>query len=190
MDPEEAVSTRITHPDTEETCRDMEEDMELSWIVIVIDPIGKRAMNLSSQRPVTVHRHWLSGEVQVKFASVVSGGGSGAATELVQCEVVVTCGGSARGEMHVREVCLQVKDMDGMYLNGKDSLVILKRGLEGKRVKGKKREEERNKEFEEFFERKRERKEKKKRMERTLDMLCVAFGLLAFASSGLFLFLR
>ncbi|XWS56031.1 hypothetical protein CRYUN_Cryun09bG0051500 [Craigia yunnanensis] len=188
LDPKEVVSTRIPHPDTEDTCRNLEEDMELSWIVI--DPIGKRAMNLSSQRPVTVHRHWLSGEVQVKFASVVSGGRSGAATELVQCGVVVTCGGSARGEMHVREVSLQVKDMDGMYLNGKDSLVILKRGLDGKRGKGKKREKERKKEFMEFLERKRERKERKIRREGTLDMLCVTFGVLAFATSGLYLLLR
>ncbi|XVE61439.1 hypothetical protein DITRI_Ditri06bG0040200 [Diplodiscus trichospermus] len=188
LDPKEAVLTRIPHPDTDDTCKDLEEDMELNWIVI--DPKGKRAMNLSSQRPVTVQRHWLSGDVQVKFAAVVSGGESGSATELVQCGVVVTCGGSARGEMHVREVCLQVEDMDGMYLNGRDSLVILKRGLEGKRGKGRKREEERKKAFVEFLERKRVRKEKKMRREGALDMLCVAFGVLTFASSALFLLLR
>ncbi|XP_022765797.1 LOW QUALITY PROTEIN: probable F-box protein At2g36090 [Durio zibethinus] len=188
LDPKEAVSTRIAHPDTADTCRDLEEDMELSWIVI--DPIGKRAMNLSSQRPVNVHRHWLSGEVQVKFASVVAGGKSGAATELVQCGVVVTCGESVRGEMHVREVSLQVEDMDGMFMNGRDSLVILKRGLEGKRGKGKLREERRKNEVAEFLERKRERKERKMRREGALEMLCVAFGVLAVASSGLFLFLR
>lgn len=188
LDPKEAVSTRIQHPDTEDTCRYLEEDMELNWIVI--DPIGKRAMNLSSQRPVTVYRHWLSGEVQVKFSAVVSGGKCGTATELVQCGVMVTCGGSARGEMYVREVSLQVEDMDGMYLNGRDSLVILKRALEGKRGNGKNREERRRKEFEEFLERKRERKEKKMRIEGTLDMICVAFGVLVFASSGFFLLLR
>ncbi|XP_022743943.1 probable F-box protein At2g36090 [Durio zibethinus] len=188
LGPKEAFSTRIPHPDTEDTCRDLEEGMELSWIVI--DPIGKRAMNLSSQRPVTIQWHWLSGDVQVKFASVVTGGRSGAATELVQCGVVVTCGGSARGEMHVREVSLQVEDMDGMYLKGRDSLVILKRGLEGKRGKVKKKEEERKKEFLEFLERKRERKEKKIMREGILDMLCVAFGVMAFASSVLFFLLR
>ena len=80
--------------------------------------------------------------------------------------------------------------MNGMYLNGKDSLVILRRTLEGKRGKGNRREEERKKEFVEFLERKKERKEKKMRRERTLDMLCIAFGVLAFASSGLFLLLR
>ncbi|XVE75921.1 hypothetical protein DITRI_Ditri12bG0130400 [Diplodiscus trichospermus] len=188
LDPKEAIPTHIPHPETDDTCRHLVEDIELSWIVI--DPIGKRAMNLSSQKPVTVQRHWLSGGVQVKFSSVVGGGGSGAATELVQCEVVVTCEGSARGEMQVREVCLQVENMDGVYLNGRDSLVILKRGLEGKRGKGKKRGEGRKKEFVEFQERKRERKENKMRREGTLDMLCVAFGVLAFASSGLFLLLR
>ncbi|KAE8718981.1 putative F-box protein [Hibiscus syriacus] len=182
LDPKEAVSTRIPNSDKDDTCRDLEEDMELSWIMI--DPTGKRAMNLSSQRPVTVHRHWLSGEVHVKFASVIGGGGNGAATEWVQCGVVVTCGGSMGGEMHVREVSLQLEDMDGMYLNGKDSLGILKRGLEGKRGKGK-----RKKEVEDFLERKRERKEWRTKREGTLDMLCVAFGVSAFAYSALF-FLR
>ncbi|GMJ09480.1 hypothetical protein like AT2G36090 [Hibiscus trionum] len=188
LDPKEAVSTRIPHPDKDDTCRDLEEDMELSWILI--DPIGKRAMDLSSHRPVTVNRHWLSGEVQVKFASVVGGGVIGAATELVQCEVVVTCGGSTRGEMHVREVSLLMENVDGMYLNGNDSLVILKRALDGKRGKGKKREVERKKEVENFLERKKERKERKSRREGTLDMLCVAFGVLAFASSASFLLLK
>ncbi|TYI32795.1 hypothetical protein ES332_A04G087900v1 [Gossypium tomentosum] len=188
LDPKEAVSTRIPNPDKDDTCRDLEEDMELSWIII--DPIGKRAMNLSSQRPVNVHRHWLSGEVQVKFASVVGGGGIGAATELVQCGVVVTCGGSAKGEMHVREVSLQLEDMDGMYLNGRESLVMLRRGLAGKRRRGKKRESERKKAVAEFLERKRERKERKMRREGTLDTLCVAFGVSAFASSLLFLLFR
>ncbi|KAE8668402.1 putative F-box protein [Hibiscus syriacus] len=186
LDPKEAVSTRIPNPDKDDTYRDLEEDMELSWIMI--DPIGKRAMNLSSQRPVTVHRNWLSGEVQVKFASVIAGGGIGAATEWVQCEVVVTCGGSAGGEMHVREVSLQLEDMDGMYLSGKDSLGILKRGLEGKRGKGKRREMERKKEVEDFLERKRGRTERRMKREGTLDMLCVAFGVLAFVSSALFFF--
>ncbi|XP_007027856.2 PREDICTED: probable F-box protein At1g60180 [Theobroma cacao] len=188
LDPKEAVSTRIPHPDTEDTCRDLEEDMELSWILI--DPIGKRAMNISSQRPVAVHPHWLSRELQVKFAAVVAGGESETATELVQCGVVVTCGVSAGGEMHVTEVSLQVEDMDGMFLNGRDSLVILKKGLEGERGKRKKREAERKQEFLKFSERKRERKEKKLRREGTLDMLCVAIGGLAFGSLGLFLLLR
>ncbi|XVF76152.1 hypothetical protein PTKIN_Ptkin13bG0243200 [Pterospermum kingtungense] len=178
LNPKEEVTTRIPHTDTDQSCRDIEEYMDLSWIVI--DPIGKRAMNLSSQRPVTVQRHRLSGEVQVKFASVLAGGVSGASTELVQCDMVVTCGGSMRGEMKVREVSLHVEDMDGMHLNGRDSLVILKRRLEGKRGKVKNKEEVMKKEYVEILERKRERKEKKMRREGILDMLCVAFGALLF----------
>ncbi|KAK8593523.1 hypothetical protein V6N13_042907 [Hibiscus sabdariffa] len=191
LDPKEAVSTRIPHPDKDDTCRDLEEDMEVSWIVI--DPMGKRAMDVSSKRAVSVQRHWLSGEVQVKFGCVVGGGVIGAGREWVQCGVVVTCGGSATGEMHMREVSLVMEDMDGMYLNGNDSLVILKRALEGKRGKGKSQSQsqsQRKKEVEEFLERKRERKERRSRREGTLDMLCVAFGVFAFASSASFLFFK
>ncbi|KAK8672128.1 hypothetical protein V6N13_110502 [Hibiscus sabdariffa] len=187
LDPKEAVSTRIPHPDKDDRCRELEEDMELSWIVI--DPIGKRAMDLSSKRAVSVQRHWLSGEVQIKFGCVVGGGVMGGGREWVQCGVVVTATATATGEMQMqmREVSLVMEDMDGMYLNGNESLVVLKRALEGKRGKA---EVERKKQVEDFLGRKRERKERRSRREGTLDMLCVAFGVFAFASSASFLFFK
>ncbi|GAY33033.1 hypothetical protein CUMW_005290 [Citrus unshiu] len=188
LDQKDSVPTRISHPDNEDTCRELAEDLTLSWILI--DPIGRRAMNLSSYKPVTVQRHWLSGEAHVRFSSVLSGGDRGSSSEFVQCGIVVTCGGSQGGEMHVREVNLQVEDMDGTNLNGKESLVILQRGLEGKRRNVKGREDEGKRKYEDYVEKKRERKEKKLRTEGALDMLCVAFGVFTFFSSGLYLLWR
>ncbi|GMP84276.1 hypothetical protein CsSME_00037864 [Camellia sinensis var. sinensis] len=152
-------------------------EISLSWVLI--DPVGRRAANLSSQKAVSVERHWLTGEVQVRFASILAGGNRrGPTSGLVQCGIVVTCGGGSEegaGMMQLREVSLLVEDMDGMQLTGKDSLVILHNALEGKR-KIKYREEEGRRRYREYLERKRERRERKLRNEGTLDMLCAAFG--------------
>ncbi|CAJ1884501.1 unnamed protein product [Sphenostylis stenocarpa] len=177
LDPKEAVATAMEYPRSEEACERLREELRLSWIVV--DPEGKRAVNVSSGRAVSVERHWLSGEVQVRFATVVSGGERGSASEAVLCSVSVTCG----SEMQVREACVQMEDMDGMVLNGKESLGILQRALEGKRgrlfAEG---DNEGRDSYLEFMSRKMERKEKKMRDERRLDMLCVALALLSFAA--------
>ncbi|KAJ0028634.1 hypothetical protein Pint_36098 [Pistacia integerrima] len=166
-----------TESGTDNTCQELEEDFMLSWILI--DPIGLRAMNLSSYKAVSVQRHWLSGEIQIRFGSILSGG-----------QIVVTCGGTKGGEMHVSEVCLQVEDMDGMHLNGKDTLVILDRGFEGKRGNIKGREVKGKKRYEEYMERRIERKEKKFKREGRLDMLCVVCGVMIFSFLGSFIFWR
>ncbi|KAG2309165.1 hypothetical protein Bca4012_081914 [Brassica carinata] len=154
---------------TEDTCRDLEKELTLSWIVI--DPTGKRAVDLSSHRPVSVHRNWLSGGVEAKFATVVGS---------VECVItVVTCG---EEEVHVKEVSLKVEEMEGTHLNGKDSLVILRSVMEGKRGNGRRRDIESKRRHEEFMEKKREMKEKKMRAELVFDILTVAVGILGFVS--------
>ncbi|PWA48998.1 F-box family protein [Artemisia annua] len=176
LDPKDVVPTEIPHPDAEHTCTTLFNNMTLSWILI--DPISKHAVNLSSHKPVSVQRHWLSGEVQIRFASVLVGG----AHELVRCVIVVNCGKSEGGEMQVRELSLEIEDMDGKHLHGKDSLEILQRVMEGKRGNGVKREKEARKRCKKFEEMKIERKERKLRVEGTLDTLSVIFGLSVFAS--------
>ncbi|CAN7137730.1 unnamed protein product [Brassica rapa subsp. narinosa] len=144
-------------------------ELTLSWIVI--DPVGKRAANLSSHRAVSVQRNWLSGGVEAKFATVVGS---------VECVItVVTCG---EEEMHVKEVSLRVEKMEGTHLNGKDSLVILRSVMEGKRGNGRRREVELKRRHEEFMEKRREMKEKKMRVESVFDILTVAVGILGFVS--------
>ncbi|XP_058108986.1 probable F-box protein At2g36090 [Magnolia sinica] len=156
-------------------------DLTLSWILI--DPSGGRAANLSSLRPVSVQRHWLSGEIQARFATVLIAEPEG---EWITCGVLVTCGEC--GE--VREVSMQVEDMDGMSLNGRDSLVILQRAMEGGRAT-KEREIERMRErYGEYVRRKREKKEKKLRREGRLDLACVLLGVHVFSSFLWFVFFR
>ncbi|KAI3471907.1 hypothetical protein Pfo_028595 [Paulownia fortunei] len=146
LEPKDVVPTPIKYPEGDEACTEMINDMTLSWILI--DP------------PVTVQRHWLTGEVQVRYASIPA-----ADHGHVQCGIVVTCGGCERGEMQVREVSLEIEDMDGMHLNGKDSLVFLQWTLEGKKGTGKNRVQEGQRRYKEFVEMKRERRERKLRTE-------------------------
>ncbi|VVA98896.1 unnamed protein product [Arabis nemorensis] len=176
VDHKDTVATPIKRGRrTEDTCRDLEKDLTLSWIVM--DPTGKRAANLSSHRPVSVQRNWLSGEVEAKFATVV---GSTSPEETVECVItVVTCG---EEEMHVKEVSLKVEKMEGTHLNGKDSLVILRKVMEGKRGNGRRREKESKRKHQEFMEKKREMKEKKMKVELIFDILTVVFGILGFGS--------
>ncbi|GFY97913.1 F-box family protein [Actinidia rufa] len=176
LDPKETVPTAAHLLEGDGACTSLAEEMTLSWVLI--DPNGLRVASLSSHRPVAVHRHWLTGEVQVKFATILS---ASSVSELVQCGIVVTCGGAEGGEMHVSEVSMQVEDMDGMNLTGKDSLVILQRAMEGKRG-NERREEEGRRRYKEYLEMKRERRERKLRNEGTLDKVCVAIGVSLFAA--------
>ncbi|GAV78262.1 hypothetical protein CFOL_v3_21730, partial [Cephalotus follicularis] len=191
LDPKESVSVSTPvqqtpihqfNDDTETLLNNIEDNMTLSWILI--DPTQKRAVNLSSRRPVSVERHWLTGEVQVHFATIMAGDGRwGSSEEYVECGVVVTCGvKEGGGGMHLSEVSLQVEDMEGKSLNGRDSLVILGGAMEsGKRRKEKERNEGKER-FEEFMDRKMERKERMVKRERVLDMVCVSIGIVSFVT--------
>jgi hypothetical protein len=154
------------------------QNLTLSWILI--DPTRKCAVNLSSQKPVSVERHWLTGEVQVKFAVVVPGGGRrGTADELVECAVVVECRRGSDGKVQVIEVSLSVEDMEKRNFNGKESLVILQNAMESvKRVRrvgneGKER-------YEEFVEKRRVRKLRRAKTENVLDTCFILIGVLIF----------
>ncbi|GAA0153965.1 hypothetical protein LIER_12077 [Lithospermum erythrorhizon] len=174
LEPKDVITTHICHPEQDDTCHSLMDDMSLSWIII--DPIQRSAINLSSHKPVSVNRHWLTGEVQLTFVTIHKGPTSGH----VQFRVVVMCGGSERGEMQIREVSLEVEDMEGVHMYGKDSLVILQRALEGKRGRGNLREEEGRRKYKEFLEMKERRKEKQLKREEVMDVLGVGFGISIF----------
>ncbi|XP_021278641.1 F-box protein At2g27310 [Herrania umbratica] len=185
LDPKDSAPTPIKYfggsNKVDTWLKHLEENLSLSWIVI--DPSRKKAaVNMSSRRAVSVKRHWLTGDVQVRFGMVVGGGGRrGSSRELVECGVVVTCGGKEGREMHVREVSMVMEDMEGKGLNGKDSLVILEGVMEnGRRKKGIGNEGKER--YEEFEERKRERRERRQRKERALDLVCISIGVAGFVT--------
>lgn len=185
LEPKEFVQTLIQYQTGEKDSfvKQLEENMTLSWILI--DPKRRRAMNLSSGRPVSVQRHWLTGEVVVKFATIMAG--DGGEKEFVECGVMVCCGEKEGGEVEVREVSMVMEDMEGKNLTGKDGLVILQEAMErGERRKGKGGKEGKGR-YEEFVERKKERKERMKKLEKALDMACIATGIAVFVSFWTFI---
>ncbi|KAI4364185.1 hypothetical protein MLD38_020312 [Melastoma candidum] len=160
------------------TCGDLARGMRLSWILI--DREGRRAANVSSHEPVEVQRHWLTGDVRVKFTSTVGVTAEGEGT--AQCVVVVTCqeGEGVGVGVRVREVSLQVEDVEGTVMSGRESLGILTGVIRGERGRGKVRAGEERRRFEEFERRKKERKERRRRREGRVDLLFVAVGVLCY----------
>ncbi|XWS28534.1 hypothetical protein CRYUN_Cryun25bG0078300 [Craigia yunnanensis] len=183
LDPKDSATTPIKYfggSKDDTWLKHLEENLSLSWIVI--DPTRKKAVNMSSRRAVSVQRHWLTDDVQVRFGIVMAGDERrGSFKELVECGVVVTCGGKEGRETHVREVSMVLEDMEGKGLNGKDSLVILKGVMESERRKKGDGKEGKEK-YEEFAERKRERKERKQRKERAMDLVCITIGVASFVT--------
>ncbi|TMW88151.1 hypothetical protein EJD97_018982 [Solanum chilense] len=168
----EFVPTPVNFDGEDGNCKLELQRMKLSWILI--DPSRNRAVNVSSLNPVSVQRHWLTGELKVRYSTVM-GSGAGAGEGLVQCGIVVTCEGKEGGELHVREVSMQIEDMDGKVLCGKDSLVILQEVIEGGRKKRKVNEEKEN--YDNFLELKKKWKENKQKKEKKMDMMCIASGI-------------
>ncbi|KAK9153609.1 hypothetical protein Sjap_001089 [Stephania japonica] len=185
----QCIFSKVVETETT-TIWELEEELELTWIIV--DPNGHRAANFSSWKPVSVHRHWISGDIQVKFATVMMSvrySSAKAETEMVQCGIVVTFGGDEEKGMRqvMKEVSFQVEDMEGICLNGKESLGILQRALgSGQRRRGD--WEEWRGLYEEYVKRKEEMKEWKMSREVRLDALCTALVVSIVAAFSTFLF--
>jgi hypothetical protein len=184
VDPKRTVKTRIRYPggDYQGWVKDMEESMTLNWIVI--DPIKKRAANISSRKAVSARRNWLTGDLEIIFSTVATVGDK----KVAEVAAVVSCGSAETwkevdeevgGEVHVTGVRLQVEDIEGKCLSGRDSLVILQGLLVGKRCckDGERRCKGR---YEEYVRMKKQWREKKARSERAQNMICMIFGLFLF----------
>ncbi|KAF5730833.1 hypothetical protein HS088_TW19G00433 [Tripterygium wilfordii] len=174
-DPKDTVSTPIQHTGQMDTwLKHLEENLSLSWIILGLGM--KRAANMSTRRPVFIR--WpcnTAGVVQLHYTTIMAGDGrAGSKVELVKCKLVVTCSGVDEGEVKVEEVSMQMKDMEGRRLNGRDSLVILLEALENGTRKKSKREEMKEM-YEDYVKRKKERKEMKRRRERVMDIVCDPF---------------
>ncbi|CAF1862987.1 hypothetical protein Bca4012_033331 [Brassica carinata] len=195
IDPKESVETRIRYPggDYEAWVRDMEESMKLNWILI--DPVKKRAANISSRDAVSAKRNWLTGDLEIRFSTVVTG------KRAAEVAMVLSCGSAETwkevdeevgGEVHVREVRLGIEDIEGKCLKGRESVVILQGLLEGKRSrKDGCGEQGRGKgKYEEYVEMKTEWRKKKERREKFQDTICMIFGFSLFVLLWSFILLR
>lgn len=123
----------------EELLSQVLEQVKLSWIMI--DPTRKRAVNLSSIRPVLVEPLYLNGAYKRMRYSTLMMCSDQSSSDTVEFQILVTCGGMlVGGELEVREVNLQVVNVDGVPLIGKEGLVILQKAMESDKINGKRRE--------------------------------------------------
>lgn len=159
VEPKELIPTRVLVTDQckDDTWKsDLEENLSLSWILI--DPTCKRAADVSTRKPVSVHRHWLTGEVHVKFSSIFVVGNKKRSEQVEFTVTVVLAVFNRREEetavMQIREVSLVAEDKDGRNLGGKVSLEILVAAMGMKRRFRAGGEEEGKEKYIEYMERK------------------------------------
>ncbi|KAL7582724.1 hypothetical protein Lser_V15G44753 [Lactuca serriola] len=98
----------------------LQESITLNWILI--DPTLKRAVNLSSIKPILA---WITDSIYLRYVVVLPGCNS---NETVECRIEVNLGaGKGGAALFVREVILNVQNVAYNHLSGKDFLVILNR---------------------------------------------------------------
>nr|XP_043611293.1 F-box protein At2g27310-like [Erigeron canadensis] len=184
LEPKEVVpsSVKVLGDDDQVLLLNLEKNVTLSWVII--DTIQNRGVNLSSKKPVFVHRNWLTDEIELTFGLVISHDDT-----YVNCNIEVNCGVNVEnGELYVSGVSLTVLDVDGKCLNGKGSMVIVQ-GLMAAMRQGNDGGERWKERYEEYVQIRRERKKDMEMRERRLDLVCVASGvifLLAFWSFALY----
>lgn len=110
------------------------DNMRVSWILI-----NKKTMqmaNLASWKPLGGLRHWPCDEdYLIRFGSILPANRDSLCSA-VQCNIVMKCrfasvviGETVKTTLRLTELSMQLEDMEGAHVNGKDSLAILHRAL-------------------------------------------------------------
>ncbi|KAI3705514.1 hypothetical protein L1987_75753 [Smallanthus sonchifolius] len=139
----------------EETLSHLKESVTLNWILI--DPTLKRAGNLSSIKPVTAKKDWVTNETILLYDTVLPGCDP---NEMVLCRIHVVLGVGGQG-LHVKEVMMKLIDVDSCWLRGREFLVITQGAILGESNVRRKvvDDDDRRKSRREFKEIRRQRKE-------------------------------
>ncbi|KAK1559584.1 hypothetical protein Q3G72_016062 [Acer saccharum] len=163
--------------------KELRDGLRLSWIVV--NKKIKQAANLASWSPLGGQRHWPTDkDFVIRFGSVLP------AKDILPCQVVEcilimkfrvvhTEGEGVQTTLKLTELSMQLEDMEGAHVNGRNSLLILKEALSCHRSKN----------YSEVLESchlyskvQSELKEEKMRNESRLDRLCILSGIAAFMS--------
>ncbi|CAN0892585.1 F-box protein At2g27310 [Linum grandiflorum] len=159
--------------------KELRDGLRLSWIVV--NRKNKEAANLASWSPLGGQRHWpTDNDFVIRFGSVLS------ATEILPRQVAecilmmkfrVIEG--VETKLKLTELSMQLEDMEGAHVNGRNSLLILKEALSCRRSKN----------YSEVLESchlyskvQSELKEEKMRNESRIDRCCIITGITAFVS--------
>ncbi|KAF7804761.1 F-box protein [Senna tora] len=162
--------------------RELCDGLQLSWIIV--NRKIKQAANLASWSPLGGQRHWPTDkDFVIRFGSVLP------AKDILPCQVVECIiimkfrmihpdeEGGVQTTLKLTELSMQLEDMEGAHVNGRNSLLILKESLSCRRSKN----------YSEVLESchmyskvQNELKEEKMRNESRLDRLCILSGIAAF----------
>nr|GEU94322.1 F-box protein At2g27310-like [Tanacetum cinerariifolium] len=112
----------FTGPD-QATLSHFKESVTLNWIII--HPTLKRSGNVSSIKPVSVSKDWMTNDIVVQYTTVLPGPDS---NEMVQCRISVVIG----VEFHVKQVILVIQDLNSCLLDGRDFMVTVEGAIIGK----------------------------------------------------------
>eukprot|EP00262_Sarcandra_glabra_P006174 TRINITY_DN18300_c0_g1_i2.p1 TRINITY_DN18300_c0_g1~~TRINITY_DN18300_c0_g1_i2.p1 ORF type:complete len:374 (-),score=70.13 TRINITY_DN18300_c0_g1_i2:316-1437(-) len=163
--------------------KELRDGIRLSWIVV--NKKVKQAANLASWCPLGGQRHWPTDkDFLLRFGSILP------AKDILPCVVecilvmkfrVVQTGDreGSQTTLKLTELSMQLEDMRGAYVNGRNSLLVLKEALSCRRSKN----------YSEVLESchlyskaQSELKEEKMRNESRLDRLCILSGIAAFVT--------
>lgn len=161
-------------------CKELLDGIRLSWIIV--NTKVKQAANFSSWVPLGVQRHWpMDKDFLVRFGSVLP------AKDILPCQVVecilmvkfqmLEDDNSGHVHLKLTQLSMQLEDMEGAHVNGRNSLMVLKEALSCRRSKN----------YSEVLEScnlyskvRTEIKEEKMRNESRIDRLCILSGIAAF----------
>lgn len=160
--------------------QELRDGIRLSWIVV--NTKIKQAANLSSWSPLGGQRHWPTDkDFLLRFGSVLP------AKDILPCQavecivlmkfrVVYTEEGGVPTTLKLTELSMQVGDMEGAHLNGRNSLLVLKEALSCKRSKNY---DEALESCQLYSKVQSELREEKMRNESRLDRLYILGGIMA-----------
>ncbi|XP_004495215.1 F-box protein At2g27310-like [Cicer arietinum] len=160
---------------------ELRDGLLLSWILV--NKKIKQSANLASWSPLDGQRHWPTDkDFVIRFGSVLPAKDI-LSSQVVQCILVMKFRvvhieeEGFQTSLKLTELSMQLKDMEGAHVNGRNSLHILKEALSCRRSKN----------YSEVLESchmyskvQNELKEEKMRSESRLDTLCIITGIAAF----------
>ncbi|MFS7975869.1 putative F-box-like domain superfamily protein [Helianthus anomalus] len=117
--------------------QELRDEIRLSWIVV--NTKAKKAANLSSWSPLGGQRHWpTEKDFLLRFGSILP------AEDILPCQMVecilamkfqVTEASGVQTTLKLTELCMQLGDMEGAHVNGRNSLLVLNEALSCNRSK-------------------------------------------------------
>lgn len=120
--------------------QELRDGLRLSWILV--NRKSKKAANLSSWSPIGGQRHWPTDkDFLIRFGSVLTAKEILLPCQVVECilmmkfKVVHTEGEDTQTTLKLTELSMQLGDVEGSHVNGRNSLLVLKEALDCPRSK-------------------------------------------------------